>query len=277
VVCPRRCESLRIEGEQGECRIGRAARVASYGPHFGEEPPLVGFSGSGTVFFSGCNLHCLFCQNHDISQEAPGAAVAPPELAAIALDLQRRGCHNLNLVSPTHVMPQALAGLAEARERGFDLPVVWNTGGYELVETLRLLEGVVDIYMPDVKYWDAETGRRLSDIPDYPEHAREALREMHRQVGDLELDGRGLAVRGLLVRHLVLPGRRAGTRDWMRFLAEELSPDTWVNVMGQYHPSHCAFSLPGMDRRPTGRELTEAGIDAREAGLHRGILGRLLD
>jgi putative pyruvate formate lyase activating enzyme len=272
-VCPRACGARRLEGELGTCRIGKAARVASWGPHFGEEPPLVGYGGSGTIFLYGCNLACLFCQNHDISQGPPGAPVPPEGLATMALSLQERGCHNVNLVSPTHVMPQVLAGLALARERGLDLPVVWNTGGYESVETLRLLEGVVDIYMPDVKYWDPATGERLSGVADYPERTREALIEMHRQVGDLELDEAGVAVRGLLVRHLVLPGDRAGTFGWMEFLAREISPDTWINVMGQYWPAHRAPAHTGLDRRPSPAEMAEAGAAARSCGLHRGILG----
>jgi putative pyruvate formate lyase activating enzyme len=273
LVCPRQCRVDRLAGEAGDCRTGRDAEVASFGPHFGEEPPLVGSRGSGTIFFSGCNLACLFCQNHDISQEGAGRPVDAGELAAIALELQARGCHNLNLVSPTHIMPQALAGLAAARARGLTVPVVWNCGGYEAVETLRLLDGVVDIYMPDVKYWDAATGESLSGVPDYPDRAREALREMHRQVGDLVLDPAGRAVRGLLVRHLVLPVDRAGTAHWMSFLARELSPHTWVNVMGQYRPAHRAAGVPGMDRRPTAGEMRRAAEAARDAGLHRGILG----
>ncbi len=271
VACPRRCRVRRLEGKVGVCRIGAEARVASYGPHFGEEPPLVGSSGSGTIFFSGCNLACVFCQNHDISHEAAGAPVTAEGLAEMALDLERRGCHNLNLVTPTHVMPQILAGLAEARRRGFDLPIVWNCGGYEAIEALGLLDGVVDIYMPDFKYWDEAEGLRLSGVRGYPRCARAALLEMHRQVGHLVVDSRGIAVRGLLVRHLVLPDGRAGTREVMKFLANRISRDTWINVMGQYHPDCDAWSVPGLDRRPSAGELCDASAAARGAGLQRGI------
>ncbi len=270
-LCPRRCRIRRHEGRIGPCRIGAVARVASYGPHHGEEPPLSGTRGSGTVFLSGCNLHCAYCQNADISREAAGVPVSAEGLAAIVLDLASRGCHNVNFVSPTHVMPQVLAGLAVAGREGLDLPVVWNCGGYESVEALRLLDGVVDVYMPDFKYGDEIEGRRLSGVRSYPARAKAALREMHRQVGDLVLDGRGLAVRGLLVRHLVLPGGRSDTATVLRFLARELSPDTWVNVMDQYRPAGSDLSTVGLDRRPTASELADASLAARRAGLHRGI------
>ena len=270
-LCPRHCRIRRLEGEVGPCRIGAVARVASYGPHHGEEPPLSGSRGSGAVFFSGCNLRCLYCQNHDISREAVGMPVSAEGLAAIVLDLEARGCHNVNLVSPTHVMPQILAGLASARREGFDLPVVWNCGGFESVEALRLLDGVVDIYMPDFKYGEETEGRRLSGIRSYPARARAAVREMHRQVGDLVLDANGLAVQGLLVRHLVLPDGRAGTAAVMRFLSNEISRDTYVNLMDQYHPPGGDGSAPGLDRRPTPTELEQAAAAARRAGIHRGI------
>lgn len=270
-LCPRDCLVRRAAGEAGPCRIGAVARVASYGPHFGEEPPLVGTSGSGTIFFSGCNLRCLFCQNRDISREAVGVPVNADGLAAMALDLESRGCHNLNLVSPTHVMPQILAGLAEAARLGFGLPVVWNCGGYESLAALRLLEGVVDIYMPDLKYAEEIEGRRLSGVREYPSRARAALLEMRRQVGDLVLDERGIAVRGLLVRHLVLPGGCAGTEAAMEFLAERISRDTWVHVMDQYRPVGSGLSPLGLDRRCTAEELAEAASAARRAGLGRGI------
>lgn len=271
VICPRKCRVRRLEDEVGPCRIGAAARVASYGPHFGEEAPLSGFAGSGAIFFSGCNLRCLYCQNDDISREATGIPVSAEGLAEMALDLQARGCHNLNLVSPTHVMPQILEGLAEARRQGFDLPVVWNCGGYELVEAIRLLDGIVDIYMPDFKYGNEIEARRLSGVRGYPSHARSAIVEMHRQVGDLVLDERGIAVRGLLVRHLVLPGDHAGTGEVMRFLASKVSRETWVNVMDQYHPAGGDWSALDLARRPTYQELADASNAARRAGLRRGI------
>jgi putative pyruvate formate lyase activating enzyme len=270
-LCPRHCRIRRLEGEVGPCRIGAVARVASYGPHHGEEPPLSGSRGSGAVFFSGCNLRCLYCQNHDISRDAVGMPVSAEGLAAIVLELEARGCHNVNFVSPTHVMPQILAGLTSARREGFDLPVVWNCGGYESVEALRLLDGVVDIYMPDFKYGEEIEGRRLSGIRSYPARARAAVREMHRQVGDLVLDANGLAVRGLLVRHLVLPDGRAGTAAVMRFLANEISRDTYVNLMDQYRPAGGDGSAIGLDRRPTPTELERAAEAARRAGIHRGI------
>lgn len=272
IVCPRRCGARRLEGEAGFCRIAASPFVASYGPHFGEEGPLTGWRGSGTVFFSGCNLRCAYCQNHDISRGPAGAPVTSEGLAAMALDLQSRGCHNLNLVSPTHVMPQILAGLAEAARGGFDLPVVWNTGGYESPATLALLDGIVDVYMPDFKYADDAESRTLSQAPDYPRIAFSAIREMHRQVGDLVLDDRGIAVRGLLVRHLVLPGNRAGTGRVLDRLLREISHDTWINVMDQYRPADLAATVPGLDRRPTLEELRDAATSARRAGLHRGML-----
>jgi putative pyruvate formate lyase activating enzyme len=236
-----------------------------------EESPLSGSLGSGAVFLSGCNLRCLFCQNSDISREAAGVPVSPEGLATMILDLEARGCHNVNFVSPTHVMPQILEGLAEARRLGFDLPVVWNCGGFESVEALRLLDGIVDIYLPDFKYGDEREGRRLSGVRSYPARARAALREMHRQVGDLALDPRGIAKRGLLVRHLVLPGGRAGTATVMRFLSRELSRDTYVNVMDQYRPAGGSWSAIGLDRGPSAAELRDATGAARRAGLRRGI------
>jgi putative pyruvate formate lyase activating enzyme len=258
----------RVAGEVGVCRIGRRAVVASYGPHFGEEAPLVGSRGSGTIFFSGCNLRCLFCQNSDISQSREGAEVSPERLAAVMLDLQRQGCHNLNFVTPTHVVPQLLEAVELAAGEGLRLPLVYNCGGYESLATLRLLDGVVDIYMPDAKYDDAAVGERLSGAPNYPAVNRAALAEMHRQVGDLALDERGVAVRGLLVRHLVLPENLAGTAGIMAFLGE-LSRNTYVNVMAQYRPCHRAYQEPILGRRPTPEEYAAALRAAREAGLTR--------
>ncbi len=268
-VCPHGCAVDRLAGERGVCRAGALARVSSVGPHFGEEPPLVGRGGSGTVFFTLCNLHCVFCQNYDISQLGHGEDVSAAELADIFLDMQRTGCENLNLVSPTHFAPQILEALDIAASRGLELPLVWNTGGYESLATLALLDGVVDVYMPDVKYADPTTAARLSGAADYPELAFAALREMHRQVGDLELDDRGIARRGLLVRHLVLPGGLAGTPEVMTFLAEEISRDTYVNVMDQYRPCHRAGEHPELTRRITAEEYAEARGAARAAGLHR--------
>ncbi|MFW3146520.1 MAG: radical SAM protein [Thermoplasmatota archaeon] len=268
-ICPRKCGIDRLSDEAGFCKVGRKAVVSSYGPHFGEEKPLVGRGGSGTVFFSGCNLGCRFCQNYDISQYANGETLDADELAGIMMRVQKMGCGNLNLVSPTHVVPQILEALEKACLKGFDLPIVYNTGGYDSLEILRLLDGVVDIYMPDMKYSDPKVGERLSHVKDYPEVNFRAVREMHRQVGDLVLDERGFAVRGLLVRHLVLPNSLAGTGEVVRFLSDEISRDTYVNIMGQYRPEYRAMECDGMGRRPTRSEYLNAVKTALDAGLHR--------
>ncbi len=269
-LCPLACRADRLHDEAGECRVGREAIVASYGPHFGEEDVLRGWRGSGTVFFSGCNLRCVYCQNYDISQLVSGAAVDAAQLAEIFLDVQREGCHNLNLVTPSHVVAQILAALAIAVPRGLRLPIVYNTSGYDSVAALRLLDGVVDIYMPDVKYSDSAIGERYSGIPHYWEVVRPALREMHRQVGDLHIE-RGLAVRGLLIRHLALPGRLAGSQEVLRFIAEDISRDSWINLMDQYHPAYRAYDYPELARRITTGEYAEVVAYARLLGLHRGI------
>ncbi|WP_285905380.1 radical SAM protein [Pseudodesulfovibrio pelocollis] len=267
-LCPRRCGADRLAGETGACGAGRRAVVASFNPHFGEEAVLVGRGGSGTVFFAGCSLGCVFCQNHDISRHgSAGIEATPEELAGVMLDLQRRGCHNINVVTPTHVVAQILEGLAVAVEHGLSLPLVWNSGGYDLPETLALLDGVVDIYMPDVKVWDPGEAQRLLGARDYPEHARRAVAAMHRQVGDLVVED-GLAVRGLLVRHLVLPGGLSGSGQWMEFLAG-LSRQTWVNLMEQYHPCGGARYLPPLDRLITRAEFAAALAEARKQGLTR--------
>ncbi len=269
-LCPLACRADRLHDEAGECRVGREAIVASYGAHFGEEDVLRGWRGSGTVFFSGCNLRCVYCQNYDISQFVSGQAVDAAQLAEIFLEVQREGCHNLNLVTPSHVVAQILEALAIAVPHGLRLPIVYNTSGYDSVATLRLLDGVVDIYMPDVKYSDSAIGQQYSGIPHYWEVVRPALREMHRQVGDLRIE-RGLAVRGLLIRHLVLPGRLAGSQEVLRFIAEEISRDSWINVMDQYHPSYRAYDYPELARRITSSEYAEVVAYARSLGLHRGI------
>lgn len=269
-LCPLACRADRLHDEAGECRVGREAIVASYGAHFGEEDVLRGWRGSGTVFFSGCNLRCVYCQNYDISQFVSGQAVDAAQLAEIFLEVQREGCHNLNLVTPSHVVAQILEALAIAVPRGLRLPIVYNTSGYDSVAALQLLDGVVDIYMPDVKYSDSAIGQQYSGIPHYWEVVRPALREMHRQVGDLRIE-RGLAVRGLLIRHLVLPGRLAGSQEVLRFIAEEISRDSWINVMDQYHPSYRAYDYPELARRITSSEYAEVVAYARSLGLHRGI------
>jgi putative pyruvate formate lyase activating enzyme len=268
-LCPRFCRVDRGAGETGYCRTGRYAAVASYGPHFGEEKPLVGRRGSGTIFFSSCNLFCVFCQNVDISHGGEGTSVTPEELAEVMIELQAKGCHNINFVTPTHVIPQILEALPTAIEKGLRIPLVYNCGGYERVSALRLLDGVVDIYMPDFKFWDPKAAEQLCDAADYPARARGALREMHRQVGDLQWDSDGVAQRGLLVRHLVMPDGLSGTPDILRFIAGEISPNTYVNIMDQYHPCGEAVGKPRIGRTITSEEFREALRAAREAGLTR--------
>lgn len=267
-LCPRECGARRFRGEVGACGVGSEAVVSSYGPHVGEEAPLVGAGGSGTIFFTRCNLQCVFCQNADISQRGEGEVVSATRLARMMLELQRLGCHNINVVTPTHQIAQILSALPLAIDGGLALPLVYNCGGYESVETLRLLDGIVDIYMPDVKYADAATGRRYSGVDDYPTRAWAAVREMYRQVGDLTLDGRGIARQGLLVRHLVLPNGLAGTAEVADFLTT-LSRHTYVNIMGQYRPCYAAIDHPPLNRRPTAGEMRQAFEAARSAGLHR--------
>jgi len=267
-VCPRECLAQRLQGETGVCGVADKAMVASYGPHFGEEAPLVGVGGSGTIFLAHCNLCCVFCQNFEISQMDEGRTVSTAELAQMMLDLQRMACHNINFVTPTHQVPQILRALLAAIEGGLQVPLVYNCGGYESLETLRLLDGVFDIYMPDFKYGDADVANRYSKVEGYPEIAKAAFREMHRQVGDLVMDRRGIARRGLLVRHLVLPKNLAGTAEVVRFLAG-LSNDTYVNIMTQYRPCYQAHEYPALAERTTRAEYEEAFRLAREAGLHR--------
>jgi putative pyruvate formate lyase activating enzyme len=268
-LCPRRCRVDRLAGELGECRTGARARLASAGPHYGEEAPLVGRGGSGTIFFAGCNLACVFCQNHDLSHLCRGREEEPARIAVTMMELQERGCENINLVSPSHVVPQVLAALVLAADQGLRLPLVYNTGGYDSLATLRLLDGVVDIYMPDMKYADESVGQRLSGVLDYVRRNRAAVAEMHRQVGDLDLDAGGVARRGLLVRHLVLPNDLAGTQEVARFVAAQLSPDTYVNIMGQYHPAYLAERYGEIARPPSIVEYRRAVQQALEAGLWR--------
>ncbi len=268
-LCPRRCKVNRLEDEKGICRTGRLAVVSSYSSHFGEESPLVGQSGSGTIFFTNCNLGCVFCQNYEISHLGEGDEVTEEQLAAMMIRLQDMGCHNINFVTPSHVASQILEALPMAVERGLRVPLVYNSSGYDSVETLRLLDGVVDIYMPDFKFWEKDSARRLAGAPDYPEKAREALREMHCQVGDLVVDKSGIALRGLLVRHLVMPGGLEETRAILDFLAREISADTYVNVMDQYRPCGRAAEFPPIDRPLDREEYGEALVMAKEAGLKR--------
>lgn len=267
-LCPRRCGANRLAGERGVCSSTAQLKVYSAGPHFGEEPPLVGRFGSGTIFFSNCNLLCCYCQNWEINHRGDGAATSLEELADIMLGLQRRGCHNINLVTPTHVVPHIVQALQLAVARGLRLPLVYNTGGYDNPAVLELLAGVVDIYLPDFKYQDGETAARLSaGARDYPEVAARVIREMHRQVGDLVVDEGGVARRGLLIRHLVLPHNLAGTDGFVRWVARELGPRTAVNIMSQYRPEHRAREIPGLSRRLTVEEWRQALAWASAAGL----------
>jgi len=268
-LCPRECRVDRTSNARGFCCTGTMARVASFSPHFGEEDPLVGSGGSGTIFFTHCNLLCLFCQNYEISHLGEGRETSADRLATMMLNLQHMGCHNINFVSPSHVVPQILVALPKAISGGLEIPLVYNTGGYDSVSTLRLLDGIFDIYMPDLKFLDGEVAEKFCQARAYPEKAQAAIQEMHRQVGDLIINREGIAERGLLVRHLVLPGGLAGTREAMRFLAHEISPHTYVNVMAQYRPCGRASEHPPLNRPVTQKEYEEALQIAIEEGLGR--------
>ncbi len=267
-LCPERCGAKRQSGEKGRCGASAQAVVSDYAPHFGEEPPLSGTKGSGTVFFSGCNMHCIYCQNFEISQMNQGMPVTPEMLAFMFLMLQEQGCHNINLVTPSHVVPMILKGVAVAAGEGLHIPLVYNSGGYDSIEILQLLDGIVDIYLPDLKYMDKDTGIRLSGVKNYPQTAQKTIREMHRQTGPLQLDSSGIATRGILIRHLVLPGGLAGTEKAVKFIASELGPGTWINIMKQYHPCWKAVDAPELNRKITDEEFQAALNLAEEAGLH---------
>jgi len=280
-ACPRNCKINRLNNETKVCTTGRNARVASAFAHFGEENCLRGSRGSGTIFCSMCNLRCVFCQNWDISQRATGSEFDGSALADVMLALQDQGCHNINFVTPEHVVPQIVEALAVAIERGLRLPIVYNTGAYDALTSLKLMDGLVDIYMPDFKFWRRETASRLAKAKDYPERAREAIQEMHRQVGELGFLPGGLACRGLLVRHLVMPGQLDESREIFRWLAQELSRDTYINIMGQYRPAYVVGTIiqegtkagsaryAEIDRCPTDAELDAAYEAAQDAGLWR--------
>jgi len=271
-ACPRDCAVDRLADETGVCHTGRRAVVTSAFAHPGEEDCLRGRRGSGTIFFAFCNLHCVFCQNWDISQAPAGEARTADEIAAIMLALQDRGCPNINFVTPEHVAPQVVEAVAVAATRGLRIPLVYNTSAYDALSSLRLMDGLIDVYLPDFKFWEPETARRLARAADYPERAREAIAEMHRQVGVLTLDEEGVARRGVLVRHLVMPGGLAESEAIFRWLADEISPDTHLNIMAQYRPAH---RVPGagryadVDRRPLPAEIAAAYEAARRAGLWR--------
>ena len=270
-VCPRDCEVNRLEDEKALCKTGRRAIVSSAFPHFGEEDCLRGTNGSGTIFFSMCNLKCVFCQNSDISQEGEGVEVEPEQLALMMMDLQKQGCHNINFVTPEHVVPQILEALPLAVQLGLRLPLVYNTGAYDSMDSMRLMDGVVDIYMPDFKYWDAGLSKKFLIAKNYPEAARQVIKEMHRQVGDLVFDENGLAKRGVLVRHLVMPDATEDARHIMRYLADEVSPHTFINIMPQYRPAWkvSAKKYSAINRRITPEEMEATTEIARQEGLYR--------
>ncbi len=268
-LCGHECGVDRLAGIRGVCQTLERARISSYGPHHGEEAPLRGWRGSGTIFFSRCNLHCQYCQNHAISQTDQGKEVESEELAGIMLELQRYGCHNINLVSPSHVVAPILGAIVIAAQAGLRIPIVYNTGGYDSITALKLLEGVIDIYMPDMKYANPRTALHYSKIRNYPQINQAAVQEMHQQVGDLKINQEGLAVRGLLVRHLVLPNNLAGSEQIVKFLADEISPNTYVNLMDQYRPAFKANQFPKLKRQITTTEYRHAVHLANEAGLLR--------
>jgi putative pyruvate formate lyase activating enzyme len=268
-ICAWECRVDRLAGKHGVCRTGERAHISSYGPHLGEEDPLRGWRGSGTIFFSHCNMRCQYCQNHDISQTESGNPVDASRMAEIMMELQSMGCHNINLVSPSHVVPQILAAVLIAAKAGLRLPLVYNTGGYDSLQTLRLLEGVIDIYMPDMKYASERIARTYSKTPHYPQTNQAAVLEMHRQVGDLQVNPDGIATRGLLVRHLVLPNDLAGTSEIVSFLAKQVSTNTYLNIMSQYRPAFNARRFPKLSRPVKTDEYRSAVQMAVAAGLHR--------
>ncbi len=269
-ICPRQCGSNRLRGEMGFCRTGRLAVICSYFAHHGEEPPISGERGSGTIFFSGCNLGCLYCQNYQFSQKDEGRPMEARELADCMLSLQKEGCHNINLVTPTHVMPQILEALLLAVGGGLNIPIVYNTSGYERAETLKILEGIVDIYLPDMRYANEEPARLYSHASDYPGVNRTAVKEMHRQVGVAVFDDEGIIHRGMIVRHLVLPQDAGGTEDILRFIAEEISRKTYISLMSQYFPAYLANQHPPLDRRLRLEEFEYAVACLKKFGLDNG-------
>jgi len=270
-LCPRECRVNRLDGEVGVCQAGSDLTISSAFPHFGEEPPLVGNHGSGTIFLTHCNLRCIFCQNYDISHLGRGERITSSDMTHIMLRLQEVGCHNINFVTPTHYAPQIMASLPEAIEKGLRLPIVYNCSGYESIEVIRLLEGIVDIYMPDAKYMDEKYSKRFSNASDYPTVIKEVLKEMYRQVGDLTVNAKGVAERGLLIRHLVMPGGIASSEAMLKFIAEEISIHSYVNIMEQYRPEYRAHEYPEISRRVTLKEYTEAIQWAKHYRLYRGF------
>jgi len=270
-LCPRECRVNRLNGGVGYCKAPSEIMVSSAFPHFGEEAPLVGYHGSGTIFLTHCNLRCVFCQNYDISHLGRGERITPSEMARAMVKLQEMGCHNINFVTPTHYAPQIVASLPEAIEMGLSLPIVYNCSGYESIEVVRLLEDVVDIYMPDAKYMDERFSKQFSNAPDYPEVIKKVLKEMHRQVGDLKTNSKGVAERGLLIRHLVMPNGVASSEAVLKFIAEEISPHSYVNIMAQYRPEYRADEYSEINRRITHKEYLEAIQMAKRFHLYRGF------
>lgn len=268
-LCPRKCNVDRLSDQKGICKTGIKAVVSSFNPHFGEEQPLVGSKGSGTIFFTHCNLLCNFCQNYDISHLGHGEEISNEQLAGIMLHLQHSGCHNINFVTPSHVVPQILSATEAAIKDGLSVPLVYNTGGYDRVETLEILDGVVDIYMPDFKFWDPMIAKATCDAEEYPQAARKGLIEMHRQVGDLVTDKSGIAQRGILLRHLVLPSGLAGTRQIMKFIADKISLNTYVNIMPQYRPCGKADEIKDLSVYLSQKDYKSALAAAREEGIER--------
>lgn len=270
-ICPHECLARRHENETGDCHSTSELKVSTVSAHFGEEPPLVGTHGSGTIFFTNCNLNCKFCQNYDISHLGLGLLISTEQLADAMISLQNKGCHNVNLVTPTHFTPQIVQSLILAVERGFELPLVYNCGGYESIDTLRLLDGIIDIYMPDIKYSDNLLATKYSNAYNYWEIVTAAVKEMHNQVGDLKLSKRGIAQRGLLIRHLILPNDIAGSKKILEFIATEISRNTYINLMDQYYPAFKASEYAELKRRITDEEYRSVISFALRLGLHRGF------
>jgi len=270
-LCPRECKVDRLNGEVGYCRAGSELMVSSAFPHFGEERPLVGYHGSGTIFLTHCNLRCIFCQNYDISHLGRGERITISEMARAMVRLQEMGCHNINFVTPTHYVPQIVASLSEAIEMGLRLPIVYNCSGYESIEVIQLLEDIVDIYMPDAKYMDEKWAKEFSNAHDYPEVIKKVLKEMHRQVGDLKTNSLGIAERGLLIRHLVMPKGVASSETVLKFIAEEISIHSYVNIMDQYRPEYRAHEYSEINRRISYKEYAEAVQTAKRVRLYRGF------
>lgn len=270
-ICPRECLARRHENECGDCHSTNEIRISSVSSHFGEEAPLVGTHGSGTIFFSSCNLNCEFCQNYDISQLGVGSTISTEQLAEAMLSLQSRGCHNINLVTPTHFTPQIVQSLVLAVEKGLEIQIVYNCGGYESVETIKLLDGIIDIYMPDIKYSNNQFAEKYSNVTKYWETVTSAVKEMHNQVGNLKISKSGIAQRGLLIRHLVLPNNLSGSEKVLEFVANEISKETYINIMDQYYPAFNACKFPELSRRITQEEFLKIISYAHQLGLHRGF------